>query len=200
VVLTDLVKAPWHAHEIAADALPFEDASVGALVLFDVLHHVAAPRRFFAEAERVLRAGGRVVMCEPYVGPLSYPVYKLAHDEPVDLGADPLADAAAAPGRDPFDSNQALPTLLFGRRRREFEAAFPSLAIRRLERLAGLSYPASGGFSRGPLLPQVLWRGLHRLESRLPQSLFRMIGFRMLVVLERLPQESLSPPGGERGG
>jgi hypothetical protein len=57
----------------------------------------------------------------------------------------------------------------------------------RLERLAGPSYPASGGFSRGPLLPQVLWKALLAVEDRLPPVVFRAIGFRMLAVLERGP-------------
>jgi len=34
---------------------------VGALVLFDVLHHLASPATFFEEASRVLAPGGRVV-------------------------------------------------------------------------------------------------------------------------------------------
>jgi len=184
--LSDVVRAPWHDHEVSADAIPFGDVSLGALVLFDVLHHLADPRRFFYEAARVLRPGGRIVLCEPYIGPLSYPVYKLFHDEPIDLGVDPLAPAASpVDGRDPFDANQAIPSLLFGRRRRLFNDAFPGLALAELEHLSGLSYPASGGFSRGPLLPAPLWSALHRLESRLPPSVFRLIGFRMLVVIDR---------------
>jgi SAM-dependent methyltransferase len=186
--LSDLVAAPWHDHdrEVTAERLPFADGDAGALVLFDVLHHVPRPRLFFDEAARVLRPGGRIVLCEPYVSPLSYPVYKLLHDEPVDLWADPLEGDAAAPERDPFDSNQAIPTLLFGRRgRAAFEARFPSLAIVSVERLAGLSYPASGGFSRAPLLPLPIWSALHALERRLPAPLYRVIGFRMLVVLQR---------------
>lgn len=186
MLLTDVVGAPWHDRELSAEALPFDDASVGALVLFDVIHHLPEPRRFFAEAARVLRPGGRVVACEPYVSPLSYPVYKLFHEEPLDLGADPLG-GAAAPGRDPFDANQAIPTLLFfGPARAAFAAAFPTLAVRRAERLAGPSYPASGGFARGPLLPGPFWTALHHLEGKLPEVAFRLIGFRMLVVLERL--------------
>ena len=43
--LTDLVRAPWHDREASAEALPFDDGSVGALVLFDVLHHLPSPRR-----------------------------------------------------------------------------------------------------------------------------------------------------------
>ncbi len=183
--LTDIVRAPWHDRELSADALPFGDASLGALVLFDVLHHLADPRRFFAEAARVLVPGGRVVMCEPHVSPVSYPVYKLFHDEPLDLSADPLAPAAGAAGRDPFDSNQAIPSLLFGRQAGRFAAEFPQLRLARLEWLSGPAYPASGGFSRRPLLPAPIWSLLHRLEARLPPGLFRWIGFRLLAVIER---------------
>jgi SAM-dependent methyltransferase len=184
--LTDLVKAPWHDREVSAEALPFADASLGGLVLFDVLHHVPSPRRFFVEAARALKSGGRVVMCEPYIGPLSYPVYKFLHEEPVDLRADPLAPAARD-ARDPFDSNQAIPTLLFGRARfrSAFAREFPQLEVRAVEHLAGPSYAASGGFSRGALVPQVVWNALHALEARLPEPVFRALGFRMLVTLEK---------------
>jgi len=187
MLLTDVVRAPWHDREVSAERLPFDDGGVGALVLFDVLHHLPSPRRFFAEAVRVLPPGGRVVMCEPFLSPLSFPVYRFLHEEPVDMRADPLADQQSAAARDPFDSNQAIPTLLFDRRRGSavFERAFPSLAVRRVELLAGPSYPASGGFSRPALLPQPLWRALHRLEGLLPAAAFRLIGFRMLVVVER---------------
>lgn len=193
MLLSDLCAAPWHDRELSAEALAVEDGALGALVLFDVLHHVATPRRFFEEAARVLRPAGRVILCEPYIGPLSYPVYKLLHEEPVDLSVDPLADVASASGvdaktetaKDPFDSNQAIPTVLFGRRRRDFERAFPAFTVRSVEYLAGLSYPASGGFSRGPVIPNALWHALHAFEARLPAALFRAIGFRMLIVLER---------------
>jgi SAM-dependent methyltransferase len=183
--LTDLVKAPWHDREISAEALPYGDASLGGIVLFDVLHHVSTPRRFFAEAARVLRPSGRIVMCEPYISPASYPVYKFMHEEPVQMFVDPLNPAAQMSGSDPFDSNQAIPTILFGRARAVFEREFPMFEVRSVERLAGVSYPASGGFSRGPLLPQPIWNALHGLEARLPEAAFRLLGFRMLVTLEK---------------
>ena len=179
------MQAPWHDREVSADALPFADGSLGALVLFDVLHHLPDPRRFFAEAIRVLAPGGRIVMCEPHISPLSYPVYKLLHEEPLDLSVDPLAPAAGTDARDPFDSNQAIPSLLFGRHAARFASELPALRLARLEWLSGLSYPASGGFSRGPLLPQRLWSALHRFEARLPPALFRLFGFRLLAVIER---------------
>ena len=183
--LSDLVRDPWHDYEIdAASRLPFADGEVGALVLFDVLHHLASPARFFEEATRVLARGGRVVLCEPYVSPLSYPVYRWLHEEGLEMHVDPLAET---PAGDPFDANQAIPTLLLERGAAELARRFPSLRLRSFRRLAGLSYPASGGFSRRPLLPAPLWRALLALEGRLPAAAFRFIGFRLLAVLERVP-------------
>jgi hypothetical protein len=136
---------------------------------------------------RVLRPSGRIVLCEPFISPLSYPVYKFLHEEPVDMSVDPLAMESQdrLSEKDPFDSNQAIPTVLFGRGRAAFERAYPSLKIVSVERLAGLSYPASGGFSRGALLPGVIWRALHGIEKRLPPAIFRLIGFRLLTVIQR---------------
>ncbi|MFN7971061.1 MAG: class I SAM-dependent methyltransferase [Acidobacteriota bacterium] len=133
--LSDVVAAPWLHRVFPAEAIPCEDGSVGALVLFDVLHHLAAPARFFGEASRVLRPGGRIVICEPHVGLLSYPVYRYLHEEPVVLSADPLADNDA--GRDPFDGNQAIPTRLFCQERRVLEERFPALSLRSVDYFAG---------------------------------------------------------------
>ncbi len=185
--VTDLVKAPWHDREVSAETLPFGDSTLGALVLFDVLHHLPAPGRFLAEATRVLRAGGRLIMCEPYIGPLSYPVYKFLHEESLDMRVDPLREQPEGTACDPFAANQAIPTLLFGRSLATFRRTFPGLTLQRLEYLSGPSYPASGGFRRRPLLPLPLWRVLHRVEAKLPEAWFRWIGFRILVVLERSP-------------
>ncbi len=182
--LSDIVKAPWHQHEIAAESLPFPDGSLGAIVLFDVLHHLREPARFLGEAVRVLRPGGRVVLIEPYVGPLSFPVYKLLHQERCDFALDPLGSELAT-SADPFDGNQAVPTRLFYRQRAELERRFPELQLLEVEPLAGPSYPASGGLSRRPLLPMPLWKALLHLEDRLPAAVFRILGFRLLAVLQR---------------
>jgi SAM-dependent methyltransferase len=183
--LSDIVKAPWHDRCVSAENLPFADGSVGALVLLDVLHHLSAPAKFFQEAVRVLRPGGRIVLCEPYISPVSSVVYRLFHPEPVDMGVQPLAEHGAF-DKDPFASNQAIPTLLCRTKgRREIERLYPILKIVCFERLAGLSYPATGGFSRPPLLPMALWRVLLALEDRLPAMAYRLIGFRLLAVIER---------------
>jgi hypothetical protein len=112
-------------------------------------------------------------------------VYKFLHEEPLDLGADPLALHSGGDARDPFDANQAIPTLLFGRKRAAFTDAFPALSLKRVQHLSGFSCPASGGFSHRPFLPWALWSWLHRLDAVMPSALMRWMAFRMLVVIER---------------
>lgn len=185
VVSTDLLEVPWLDAVADAQALPFADASFDNVVLFDVLHHVAHPRAFFSEAARVLRKGGRLVMAEPAITPLSGLFYRFLHPEPVMFQVDPLADRGAGSARDAFEANQAIPTLLFGRDRAAFQQAFPQFRICETTRLGLFAYPLSGGFRPWSLIPASAVGGLLRLEGRLLPFLGALMAFRMLVVLER---------------
>jgi SAM-dependent methyltransferase len=55
------------AHTVTADAgqLPFGDGSFDAVLIRDVLHHIADVGAVLAEARRVLRAGGKLTLVEP---------------------------------------------------------------------------------------------------------------------------------------
>jgi SAM-dependent methyltransferase len=64
---TDLFPNPWL--DLACDGyeLPFRQASLSHLVLFDVFHHLRAPNSFLREARRVLAPAGRLILFEPYL-------------------------------------------------------------------------------------------------------------------------------------
>jgi SAM-dependent methyltransferase len=190
--LTDVVRADWHDLEVDATRLSFPPASLGALVLFDVLHHLTDVRGFLGSASAALAPGGRIVLCEPYISPLSYPVYKLLHEEDLDLWVDPLDEARPSSARHPFEANQAIPTTLFGRHAARLEHLFPNLVLRHLQRICGLAYPLSGGFGHKPLLPVKLWRKYYELERRLPSWVTRWMAFRMIVVLEKTADGQLA--------
>lgn len=187
VISTDIVWTPWLDAVCDGHYLPFERASFDNIVMFDVLHHLARPKMFFAEAERILRPGGRVVMVEPSVTLGSRLFYTYLHPEPVVLSEDPLQDDPPEPDRDPFDSNQAIPTLLFIRQRDRFRQAFPRLGLRRVDQFSFLAYPLSGGFRPWSLVPAWLVGPLLRAERAVERLIGSLLGFRMLVVLERSP-------------
>lgn len=184
--VSDIVATPFVDFVADAMCLPLADGAVDNLVMIDVLHHLPRPSRLFDETQRVLRVGGRLIMVEPYISPMSGLVFRVAHPEPVDLSADPLPDddRAVFEAGGPFASNQAIPTLMFGRHRARFERRFPRLAIRNRRLDSVLVYPLSGGFSGPCLLPRFAAGAAWRLERCL-LPLRRWLAFRLLVTLEK---------------
>lgn len=185
VVSTDIVQMPWLDVVCDGHFLPFDDATFDNVVMFDVLHHLARPKLFFEEARRILRPGGRIVIVEPAITLGSRLFYTYLHPEPVVMSEDALQAGPPEPGRDPFDSNQAIPTLLFVKHTGRFRRMFPDLAVRTVTHFSFLAYPLSGGFRPWSLVPARLVDPLLRLESKLERILGRVFGFRMLVVVER---------------
>jgi len=183
VVLTDVEETPWSDEAVDALHLPYADGSLANIVMLDVFHHLADPARFLDEVERTLAAGGRLLMIEPYCSPVSTPLYRGFHQERTDTSADPFEpDPAVAEAA--FDSNQALPTLVFFRRVAELQRRWPTLRLVEQRRFAFLLYPLSGGFTRRPLLPSPLYP-VARLLERALRPLAPLLAFRCLVVLER---------------
>ncbi len=184
-VATDILTAPWLDAVVDAQTLPFAPLSFANVVMFDVLHHIEFPRKFFSEASRVLKHGGRIIMVEPGISPLSWLFYKLLHPEPVPMGDDPLQDGAPDPTRDAFDANQGIPTLLFGRHHARFEVMFPEFQLIQKSWLSLLAYPLSGGFKPWSLIPHALVAPVLRIEDTLAPALGGLVGFRLLIVLEK---------------
>jgi SAM-dependent methyltransferase len=185
VVATDILPAPWLDAVCDAQRLPFADQSFDNIVMVDVLHHLEHPARFFNEAQRVLKPGGRIVYVEPAITLLSWVFYNFLHPEPVDLSADPLKDGEITREKDPYDSNQAIPTLIARKARRRFALTFPQLKITATEWFDFLAYPLSGGFRPWSMLP-AKWAGrLMSLERLFERPLGRLFAFRLLTVVEK---------------
>jgi len=174
-----------------AHELPIADASVTNIVLVDVIHHLAEPGRFLREAQRVLTPRGRLVLVEPAITPWSWVFYRFLHPERVDFSADPFSEVDEGAKRDPYDGNQAVPTLLFDERSDRLRSVAPFLRLRHKRYLSLFAYPLSGGFRPWSLVPEAIVEPLLRIEERLLPTLGKWMAFRMLVVLERsAPSES----------
>ncbi len=185
VIGSDIQFGSWLDLVADAQRLPFADGALGNIVMVDVLHHIEHPLNFFREAARVLRPGGRIVMVEPGITPLSWAFYNYVHEEPVIMGADPLTSGNTDPSRDPYASNQAIPSLIATRHKDRFHALVPNMTISQVVWFSPLSYPLSGGFKPWALLTAGLARALMALERRIEGRLGRFIGFRILLVVEK---------------
>lgn len=188
VISTDILKFP--GIDVVADAhrLPFPEGYFAGVVMLDVLHHLERPIEFLAEASRVLQPGGRLVMIEPAMTTLARRFYDHFHEEPVDMTADAFAPVTANPARDPFDANQAIPSLLFAtsEARTRVEETIPSLRVQRVDWQSLLAYPMSGGFQKWSLIPGALVGAMLAFERKVPLFLRKHLAFRMIVVLERV--------------
>jgi SAM-dependent methyltransferase len=189
----DIISAdilPFPGIDVVADAhrLPFRNELFSGVVMLDVLHHLERPIEFLKEASRILEPGGRLAMIEPAMTTIARRFYAYFHEEPVDMEADPFAHVPVNPNRDPFDANQAVPTLLFARAvdRRRVERAIPSLRVRSVKWLSLFAYPLSGGFQSWSLVPPTTVRFILNIEKKIPEVIRTQIAFRMMVVLERV--------------
>ena len=181
-VATDLEPAPWN--DVAADAgrLPLADGCAGAVLGLDVLHHLPDPAAFFREAARVLTPGGRLALVEPWISPLSFPIYRFLHEEECRLGVDPWRPFPEG-GKQAFDGDAAMPWRLV----RDTPAArwrALGLDAPRLVRLNSFAYLLSLGFQPGSLLPARLVRPLAALE-RWSAGLAPLLALRAFVVWEK---------------
>lgn len=184
-ISTDIVAAPWLDAVADASRLPFADGAISNIVLFDVLHHIEFPVQFLDEANRVLRPGGRIIFSEPAITPISNLFYTHMHPEPVDMKADIFVVGEPDPERDPFDANQAIPTLMMRRQRDRFEARFPGLRIHENQLTSLLAYPMTGGFRPWTMIPGVMVPLVLGLERLLLPILGPLMAFRILSVIER---------------
>jgi SAM-dependent methyltransferase len=181
-VSTDLFPNPWL--DLACDAyrLPFSDASVSHLILFDVFHHLERPFAFFPEAARVLAPGGRLILFEPFISLASSPAYGLFHHEPVAF-SQPIDYCPDPPVHVRYYAAQGNATRLFFRSVRSLQLP-AGLRLIEAKAFGSFAYLFSGGLSKPALYPTRLAPLLHSLDAAL--SYFpRLFGARCLVVLEK---------------
>jgi len=124
-------------------------------------------------------------MMEPYVSCSSYLIYRFLHQEGLRREKDPLRRGSVEEGKDPFQGNQAIPSLIFETQRDLFLKNYPGLKITREQKMDFLTYPLSGGFHHLSFCPASFYGLLQRVE-RLLSPLHSYLAFRMFIVLEKI--------------
>jgi SAM-dependent methyltransferase len=184
VISTDVIPMPTLDVICGASSLPFQSGSLGAIVMLDVLHHLATPLAFLAEAGRVLRPGGRLVMIEPWITAPSYLLYRYFHHEDCLLSIDVRQPFAESEKR-PFEGNAAIPFKVL----KQAKAGTADLRVVQADPFIGLPYLATLGFKRHRPLPR-FFIDLARLGERLLAPLRKLLATRILIVWERVGPDS----------
>jgi SAM-dependent methyltransferase len=182
ILATDVQASPYAERVVDASSLPFADGEVASIVMLDVFHHLPAPADLLGEASRVLRARGRLVMIEPWIGLAGRLLYRYVHHELCDAEIDP-DHPWRGEGKSPMDGNVALPHVYFRTGGHLERLGLPLRVVRR-EPFAGVPWLLSGGFQSFGLLPAALAgvaESLDGVVSLVPS----LTSTRCLVVVER---------------
>lgn len=163
LIRSDLLPLPGLDLVLDGLRLPFADASLGALLMTNTLHHIREPERFLRQAARCVAVGGTVAMVEPWVSRWSRWVYRALHHEPFE----PETPEWTLPSGGPLSTaNGALPWILFARDRERFERRLPMWKIRSIAPTMPFRYLLSGGMAYRALMPAAtfpVWRAIERL-------------------------------------
>ena len=180
-ICSDLFPNPWLDLVCDGYELPFEQASLSHLTLFDVFHHLEAPRAFLKEARRVLAPGGRLIIFDPYISFSSFPVYGWLHHEPVAWRKEiSQADFSTRPRA--YYAAQGDATRLFFR---NGERDPGDWRVIHREAFAAFSYLFSGGYSKPAMYPQGLLTMLRTVDGQLSRWP-KLFGARCLVAMTPL--------------
>jgi SAM-dependent methyltransferase len=125
--------------------LPFADSSLDFLIATNVIHHLPSPMAFFAEARRVLRSGGHLLLFEVQASLLFRFILRLMRHEGYSYDVDVFdANAICTDPVDLWSGNNFIPRLLFDSHQRFLEAV-PGWKILKDEPRECLMFLNSGG-------------------------------------------------------
>lgn len=182
LITSEVFLCPTAQLVVDAQHMPFGDGSLRAIVYTDVLHHIPDVRRFFAEAVRCLRPGGKILMIEPWVTPWSRFVYGHFHHEPFRPEA---RDWSFQPDGPLSGANGAIPWIIFVRDRERFESEFPELVIDEVKPFLPFRYLVSGGVGLRSLMPAFTHALWVRIEQALASKMDRLAMFAFISVRRR---------------
>ncbi|PCJ87762.1 MAG: SAM-dependent methyltransferase [Flavobacteriales bacterium] len=149
IITSDIKELPDCKMVINAESLPFENGSLNAIFMLNVLHHIPNCENFFKEAERTLMKDGLIFMIEPANTLFSRFIYNKLHQEPFDENT-----GWEFPANGPLSgANVALPWIVFHRDANEFHQKFPLLKTEKITLHTPFRYLLTGGLSYKSVVP-----------------------------------------------
>jgi len=158
-ILTDAVKNKWVEKCIDATSMDIENESIDILIVQNAIHHCYSPFRFFMEALRVLKPGGRIMIQEVNNSLLMRIILRLMRQEGWSYDIDIFNENEMVTDKyDLWSGNNAIPQLLFSDEKK-FNTAFHCKKYRLVIEFNQLCecfiFPLSGGVTSKINIPQL---------------------------------------------
>jgi len=185
-ITSDAIKTDYCDLVVDAQVLPFPKNSIANIFAVDVLHHLPSPFAFLAESERVLIQGGRIVLVEPAITPVSWFFYKFLHKEGMKWNIE-LDSLGRYSQDDLMDANNALPSKIFINESIGELKKFGLHLKYETKLFSGMSMLLTGGINSNLNLqiPRHFFELLIRIEDSLPKPIKKAFFFRTLIVIEK---------------
>jgi len=181
ILTSDILPFPHCDLTFSAEAMPFEDSSLSAICMIDVLHHIPNCKSFFSEAQRTLKPGGKIVMIEPANTVFSRFIFKNFHHE----NFDPKSQEWTFPTTGPLSgANGALPWVVFTRDYEKFRQLFPNLNKEKIILHTPFAYLISGGLTFKSMLPGWMYFPFRAFELLL-SPFYKYIAMFQTIVVEK---------------
>jgi len=174
VMTSDVLPYPGIENVVDGTSMQFADASLRAILMLNVFHHIPDCAAFLREASRCLMPGGRVFMVDQYPGWLSTPIYRYVHHEGFAPDAPEWRFSSSGPLS---DANGALAWIVFERDFERFTREFPALERVRFTPHTPLLYWLSGGLKWWSLVPRFGLGAATRLDRALERVSPRLCSF-----------------------
>lgn len=182
IITSDILPFPHCDMAFSAEKMPFEDNSVAAILMIDVLHHIPDSQLFFTEATRILKPGGKILMIEPANTAFARFIFQKFHHENFDPGA---ADWTFPTSGPLSGANGALPWIIFSRDYDKFSKLFPKLTREKIKIHTPFAYLVSGGLTFKSLLPGWLYPAFSSFEF-ITSPLNRWIGMFQTISVKKI--------------
>lgn len=167
---------------VDASNLPFDDESFSSTFAVDAIHHIPNSLMAIKEMLRVTKMGGKVILVEPYVSFMSYPIYRMFHDERTSMNLD-FANHKNWVTEAPEDGDQGVMQNIL-KMINDFrkEIIFDKIQV---VYFSPFSFFATGGLSRPLSIPRSFIRALVMLEKYIPSRILKLTASRFIIIFEK---------------
>jgi SAM-dependent methyltransferase len=163
-ITTDLI--PYNELDLVVDAtaMPFENNTVKAIFMMNVLHHIPDAHAFFNEAIRTLKPGGRIFIVDEFPGLFSKFIYKYLHHEPFDQDQKNWQFKSSGPLS---GANGAMAWIIFARDLELFKLKYPKLKVLSFKPHSPFRYWLCGGLKKWNLIPIMFFKLMTYIDDAL---------------------------------